>query len=135
MAQPVGTFRRIPDPTIPKNTIPVESSDSLFEDRPTPPDIQADTRASTVAPSIFNRTLPAIHAPAFLWPIIGLIVGLGILWFGIFNAGGFYEQGSRLSGSLAVFFYVWQVGTLLEIIGVVIAWENLKKIKAAFHSS
>jgi hypothetical protein len=135
MALPAGTFRRIPDPTIPKNTIPVESNDPLFEDRPAPPDVPVETRVSTIAPSLFNRTLPAIHAPAILWPIITLVIGLDVLGFGIFNAGGFYESGSRLSGSLAVFFYVWQVGNILEIIGVVIAWESLKKIKAAFLPS
>jgi hypothetical protein len=133
MALPEGTFRRIPDPTIPKNTVPVESNDPLFEDKPAAPERPPDTRPSTVAPSLFSKTLPAIHAPAVLWPVLGLLVGLGVLWFGIFNAGGFYEQGSRLSGSLAVFFYVWQVGNILEIIGVVIAWENLKKIRTMLH--
>lgn len=135
MATPAGTFRRIPDPTIPKNTVPVESNDSLFENSPSPPAIPDETRSSTIAPSFFSKTLPAIHAPAFLWPVIGFLIGLGVLWFGIFNAGGFYEQGSRLSGDLAVLFYVWQAGTVLEIIGVIIAWESLKKIRAAFNLS
>lgn len=131
---PIGTFRRIPDPTIPKNVVPIESNDSLFEDKPaSPPDIPVDTRPSTIAPAFFRKALPTIHAPAMLFPIIGLLAGLVVLWFGIFNAGGFYEQGSRLSGSLAVFFYVWQVGNILEIVGVIVAWESLKKIKAAFH--
>lgn len=136
--EPAGTFRRIPDPTIPKPLpVPVkpEEDDSLFEKEPAATSPRADTRPSTIAIPVFNKTLPAVHAPAILWPVAGLLVGLIILWFGIFNAGGFYEQGSRLSGSLATFFYVWQVGTILEIFGVMIAWENLKRIKAILRSS
>jgi hypothetical protein len=125
-----GTFRRIPDPTIKKKpAIPtiIEPLDSetYFEDEP------KDTRPSTIIPH--NPTAKAL--PALLLPVIGIIVGLVLLAFGIFNAGGFYEQGSRLSGGLATFFYVWQIGNLLEIVGVIVVWECLKKIKATRERS
>lgn len=59
----------------------------------------------------------------------GIVIGLIALTFGIFNAGGFYETSSRLSGDLAVFFYVWQIGNLLQIVGAITIYHNGLKLK------
>lgn len=117
---PIGTLRRIADPTIPKSPVtPKEIKDadptSLFEE-PEP----VDTRRSTLIPQ-----MPTVEGiPAILLPVAGIVVGLIVLWFGIFNAGSFYGISSRFSGDLANLFYVWQVGNVLEIIGVIAVYHN-----------
>lgn len=115
-------YRRIPDPTKPakpaavRPTVAQEPLDPLFED---------DPRPST----IITQPVPDVNLGwDILIPLGGFIVCIGILWFGIFNAGGFYTTGTRLEGDLARIFYVWQVGNLMEIAGVVGGWECLKKL-------
>ena len=61
--------------------------------------------------------------------IAGVFVGIGLVAFGIWNSGGFYETSSRLSGDLAVFFYVWQVGNLLQIAGGITIYHNILKLR------
>jgi hypothetical protein len=118
---PIGTLRRIADPTLPKTQVALRVVEdikptSLFEE-PKP----VDTRRSTLIPQ-----MPTVAGlPAILFPVMGIVAGLIILWFGIFNAGSFYGTSSRFSGALANLFYVWQVGNVLEIIGVVAVYHNV----------
>lgn len=117
-------LRRIQDPTIP--TIPREPIQE-----PTPiiePTIE-DTRESTIA----SPEPIAKGRIAFLWPIVGIVAGLAMIAFGIWNSGGFYEVGSRLSGSLARIFYVWQVGNILQIVGAIIAYHNFLNLSDVWH--
>lgn len=113
-------FRRIPDPTLVPKEAPVrpkvtqEPLEPLFED---------ESRPSTIIKPQ-NESVNVYQD--LVMPAGGLIICLGILWFGIFNAGSFYATGTRFSGDLATIFYVWQVGNLLEIVGVVAGWECLK---------
>lgn len=60
--------------------------------------------------------------------VIGTVIGIALLVFGIWNSGGFYETSSRLSGELAVFFYVWQIGNLLQIAGAITIYHNIQKL-------
>jgi hypothetical protein len=79
-------------------------------------------------------------APAFLDSpdvvvAIKVIAGLFMLLFGIWNAGGFYESGSRLKGFLATVFYTWQVGNILEIAGVLLLCKMRREIVAFISSA
>lgn len=117
----ISNYKRIPDPTIqPRRPVEVAESNNPVS-QPVRID---DTRESTV----INQTPLRTGLPVFLWPLLGIVGGLATMAFGIFNAGSFYMTGTRMSGDLATFFYVYQIGSVLEIIGVVIAWESLKKM-------
>ena len=63
----------------------------------------------------------------FLLAVLGMVGGIALLAFGIFNAGGFYETGSRLSGDLARFFYVFQIANILEIVGILVILTYSRK--------
>jgi hypothetical protein len=66
---------------------------------------------------------------SILLAVLGIVGGIALLSFGIFNAGGFYETGSRLSGDLARFFYVFQIANIMEVVGILIIWVYAKKVK------
>lgn len=51
-------------------------------------------------------------------------ISLFLIWIGVSNAGSYYTPGSRLSGGLAIFFYQWQVGTILTILGMIILYHT-----------
>jgi len=118
---PISNYKRIPDPTIqPRRPVEVVESNTAVSQ----PIRVDDPRESTV----INQSPLREGRPAFLLPLLGIVGGLAMLVFGIFNAGSFYMTGTRMSGELATFFYVYQIGSVLEIVGVVIAWESLKKM-------
>ena len=70
---------------------------------------------------------PSNSRIAFLLPVVCVVGGIVVLWFGIFNAGSFYAQGTRFSGQLATIFYTWQIGNILEVIGCIAVYHGLTK--------
>lgn len=113
MAIPV---RRIEDPTKkPVLPEPEEPISALIR-------YESDNRESTVAPAITSRET---SLPAFLWPVVGIVAGLGMILFGVWNSGSFYMTGTRLSGTLATIFYIWQAGTLLQITGAIFVYNSV----------
>lgn len=114
MAIPI---RRIEDPTKkPVLPEPEEPILDIFKDVP------VDDRESTIAPAITSRET---SLPAFLWPVVGIIAGLGMILFGVWNSGSFYMTGTRLSGTLATIFYIWQVGTIFQITGAIFVYNSI----------
>ena len=109
------SIKRIEDPTI--QLIPIEPEP---EETPKQFDIQETIYKDNDISTIVKQEPIADGYIAVLFPVVGIIIGLLITGFGVWNSGGFYEMGSRLSGGLARIFYVWQVGNLLQIVGVLI---------------
>lgn len=99
------------------------------QDRPK----QEPARENPISPKIEKTDIIVSHEKTTIFdkvyhPIIGVVAGLFLLYFGIWNMGGFYLPGSRLSGSLAIFWYVWQIGTLLEITGAILVYHFGQKL-------
>ena len=94
---------------------------------------QEPARQNPESPKIEKTDIIVSHEKTTIFdkvyrPIIGVVVGLLLLYFGVWNMGGFYLPGSRLSGSLAIFWYVWQIGTLLEIAGAILVYHFGQKL-------
>lgn len=117
-------FRRIDDPTPQIASKPAQKRPAVVQE-PLEPLFEDEARPSTL---IKPQNESVSVSRDIIIPAGGLIICIGLLWFGIFNAGSFYMQSTRFSGDLATIFYVWQVGTLLEIIGVVGGIECLKML-------
>ena len=54
------------------------------------------------------------------------LAGLIVLWFGVFNAGSMFGQGTMFTGILAQLFYVDQVAWIMEILGMIIMYDAVK---------
>ena len=123
-------LRRIADPTIPEKKSepepPVSVSTSFFEDSD-----GEEAKVSTVAPRVATQRDIVME---FVRPVGLTVLGVGMLAFGIWNAGGFYETGSRLSGSLATFFYTWQIANLMEIAGLTITYMSIGDVLEVWKS-
>lgn len=117
-------FRRIENPATPPASKPAQKRPAVVQE-PLEPLFEDEARPSTL---IKPQNEPVSVSRNIIIPAGGLLVCIGLLWYGIFNAGSFYMQSTRFSGDLATIFYVWQVGTLLEIIGVVGGIECLKML-------
>ena len=94
---------------------------------------QEPARQNPESPKIEKTDIiiPHIKTTIFdkaLRPIIGIVIGVFFLYFGIWNAGGFYLPGSRVSGSLAIFWYVWQIGNVFEITGAILVYHFGQKL-------
>jgi hypothetical protein len=136
--KPVADLEPLPDTGLPANFFeegpPYTSRQTVNEYTPYPE--QSQTLAGIHRPKTVRESPITLPVPeptettyrSFLLPVIGIVCGIGMLAFGIFNAGGFYETGSRLSGDLARFFYVFQIANLLEIIGIVCIWAYSKEM-------
>lgn len=94
---------------------------------------QEPARENPVSPKIEKTDIIIPHTKTTIFdkafrPVIGIVIGAFFLYFGIWNAGGFYLPGSRVSGSLAIFWYVWQIGNVLEITGAILVYHFGQKL-------
>lgn len=59
--------------------------------------------------------------------IVEALIGFGITWFGVINAGSYFVNATRFGGSLFEWMYVNQFGTLFEIWGLIIIYDAIKR--------
>ena len=117
--------RHIAQPTNVQRPVQTYEPTDLYEPLPSKGlPVQRESHIAVPEPEPAGRD----YRPVLL-AVIGIVCGVGLLAFGIFNAGGFYETGSRLSGDLARFFYVFQIANIMEIVGILIIWTYAKKVK------
>ena len=116
--------RKIPELTRPPEQIPIPTPVRRVI---TPEETIAV--AETVRVNTYNRTTEYLKIAA------EVVVGIVILWFGIYNAGSVFEMSSRMEGWLAVFFYTYQIGTLLEILGMIILYDSSQRIRCILTTS
>lgn len=59
--------------------------------------------------------------------LVEAIAGIGITWFGVYNAGSYYMTATRFGGGLADMFYTNQLGTILIIVGLILCYDGVKR--------
>lgn len=108
--------------------------EDLFEPKTTTPSIPV-ARATPVRekagfPSL-RFSLPSLHIEKIPYKYaaylaIRIAIALFLIWFGLTSTGSFYGPVSgKFGGDLAVWFYQYQLGTLLAMVGVVIGYDTV----------
>jgi hypothetical protein len=118
----------------------------LFEDAPpTPPSkkvepVKLDSHFRLPG---WDRSVPKVTKKRFSFPTIDttnykkfgialLKVGIGcfLIWFGASSSGSAFGPASgKFGGQLAQVFYVYQVGMLLAMIGVIFIYDAINKFR------
>ena len=131
---PPIAIRRIEDPTL-----DFDSSKTICPEIRKAEQVTEDLLEDATAisqPHVFEHPVlverPQKANTSVLTAVIMIVGGIGLLWFGIFNAGSFYASGTRMSGQLATIFYVWQVGNIMEIIGCILAYNGAMRLFLAY---
>jgi hypothetical protein len=58
-----------------------------------------------------------------------LAVAIALIWFGATTTGSFYGPASgKFAGVLATIFYQYQAGLMLEFVGIVVIYDQIKKL-------
>lgn len=57
------------------------------------------------------------------------LAGGFLIAFGVINAGSYYEEASRMGGTLANIFYTYQLGTLFMILGAFIGYDAVRRVR------
>lgn len=104
-----------------------QPDENLFEPARPIEQIRAATQTDT-----FLRLRGFLHHPLALLSL-NVAIELGIaailVFFGVTLGGSYYGPASgKFNGTLATIFYVWQVGTIMTILGVVLAHDAIKKL-------
>ena len=90
--------------------------------------IAAGIKTFDILPSA--KTIPSIQANSFLQALkigIPIIGGIILIAFGLSTTGSYYIPATRFGGGLAEFWYGWQAGNLLAIIGGIAIYDAIKR--------
>lgn len=99
---------------------------------------------ATPTPTTYLPTTPKPHLPKLSLPhlnlddkvnfeivkylVVRIVIISFLLWFGLTSTGSINGPAfGRFSGDLARVFYQWQFGNLLAMIGVVVAYDTVKR--------
>jgi hypothetical protein len=63
-------------------------------------------------------------------PIIEIIVGSISIIFGLINSGSLYLIATQYEGQLAATLYKYQIGSLIVMVGVVIVYDAIKRLRS-----
>jgi hypothetical protein len=103
------------------------ANENLFEPEHPIENIRADTQSNT-----FLRLRGFLHHPLALLSFhvaVELGVAAVLVFFGVMLGGSYYGPASgRFTGMLATIFYVWQVATIMTILGMIVAYDAVKKL-------
>jgi hypothetical protein len=55
------------------------------------------------------------------------VFGLAMIYFGLTTSGSYYQPATHFSGDLATLFYVYQLGTLIAMAGVVLVYDAVRR--------
>jgi hypothetical protein len=150
--QPVPARTPMPSYTWPKKPAPIVATPNINEYQyPESADIYGTRKkpsgSSFKLPSFFQRKVkadPFLEETILLeetkpkmavnWNAIGKLVvqvaiGVVFVYFGLTSTGSYYEPASRFSGDLATVFYVYQLGTLMAIVGCLIGYDAFRKAR------
>ena len=104
-----------------------QPDENLFEPADTIEKIRAVPQSDTLL-----RLRGFLHHPLALlsfWVIVELAVAGILILAGITLGGSYYGPASgRFGGFLATLFYQWQVGTIVLVIGIIAAYDAVKKL-------
>jgi len=78
---------------------------------------------------LFETTVVVPTSKRKLWLVCGIeaLIGFGITYLGVVNAGSYFISGTRFGGSLFEWMYVHQFGTLFEVWGLIIIYDAIKR--------
>ena len=110
----------------------------IKEFTPEPIPVDNEPLFSTTTTANGKRKEIHIHIPEFpkltklslkskIPSIIEGVVGVGITWFGVYNAGSYYMTATRFGGGLADMFYTNQLGTILIVVGLILCYDAVKR--------
>jgi len=101
--------------------------ENLFE----PADTIGRVRAATQGDPIL-RFRGFLHHPLALLSFgvaVEFVIAIVLVYFGITLGGSYYGPVSgKFTGTLATIFYQWQVGTMMSTIGLITAYDAVKKL-------
>jgi hypothetical protein len=104
-----------------------QPDENLFEPEHPIEHIRAATQTNT-----FLRFRGFLHHPLALmsvWVAVELIFAAVMVFLGVTFGGSYYGPASgKFTGMLATIFYQWQVGTIITVIGVIAAYDAIKKL-------
>lgn len=98
------------------------SLDELFEETPQqkPRLVYHDAKQPLLKINNTKESSPIIKYA------IEAVVGVFLLYFGVFNMSSMFSTSTMLSGYLAQVFYLWQVGPILEVVGCILIYDAIK---------
>jgi hypothetical protein len=95
-----------------------------------PPQPTPTAQRTITIPSVTLPTLNTTNAKKYGIALVKMAIAIVFIWFGLTSTGSFFgPASSKFAGQLAQVFYVFQVGTLLAMIGVVLAYDAISRLR------